>query len=144
MLAPMFPRGLSGVGLLLLRVVAGTTAVAHAWRAVVGGTASVFVWSIAVAAALVGVALLIGFVTSLAAGLISIGTVGAALGWIPWSHWDPIGTGVCTMFAGMCVAISLLGPGSLSVDARRRGHREIVIPADSSPTDSSKRKERLE
>jgi uncharacterized membrane protein YphA (DoxX/SURF4 family) len=75
--------------------------------------------------------MIIGFATTAAAAVLSLGTIGVAYGWIPWSPLDPVDFSVTTVFlVSMCVAIALMGPGSVSVDARLRGRREIVIPPD--------------
>ncbi len=76
-----------------------------------------------------GASLLIGFLTPLGvfAGLVTIG-----LAW--W--WPPLGSPVgldemlAVLSAIAAVALFLLGPGALSLDARLFGRREISIPPD--------------
>jgi uncharacterized membrane protein YphA (DoxX/SURF4 family) len=124
-----FPRGWPGLGLLLLRMVVGATTVAEGARAIGIGNPSIATGGTAALAIGAGLAVTAGFLTPFAAASLGVGTIGVALGWIPWN--DPVGipAHVSTIFVvSMCVAIALLGPGALSVDARRRGRREIVIP----------------
>jgi uncharacterized membrane protein YphA (DoxX/SURF4 family) len=90
---------------------------------------SVSAWAAAALAIGAGIAVTIGFCTAVAAVLLSLGTFGAMWKWIPWSGTKPIEPGVSAIFlASICVAIALVGPGAVSVDARLRGRREIVIP----------------
>jgi uncharacterized membrane protein YphA (DoxX/SURF4 family) len=100
------------------------------------GMSAVAVWSVALVATCAGAALLLGLLTTVAAALVSVGTIAIAFGWIPWSLARPIDVGVSTVFfVSMGVAIALLGPGAVSVDARLRGRREIVIPGNTRRTD---------
>lgn len=131
MLFSTFPRGLPGIGLLLLRAVVGVTIVVHGCRAIAGGPSSIPAQMIAALSIVAGVAVIIGLATPLAAALIGLGTAGVALGWIPWCTLDPVGGGVSTIFlVSMSAAIVMLGPGTVSIDARRHGRREIVIPPE--------------
>lgn len=76
-------------------------------------------------AILLGAALIAGFVTPIAGGLVAIGDIGAVL-------FDPI---LPTVFiATVAVAIVLLGPGAFSIDARLYGRREIFIPRSTNPS----------
>jgi uncharacterized membrane protein YphA (DoxX/SURF4 family) len=74
-------------------------------------------------ALLVGAAVLIGFLTPLAALLAGFVSLGNAP--------DVLGGGPATIFLiVMAAAVFLLGPGAWSLDARWFGRREIVIPSD--------------
>ncbi len=118
-----FPRGWPGLGLLLLRVVVGVTAVMHGWTMPEWGTAALAIGA--------GVAVTVGCFTSVTAGLLGLAAMAGAFGWIPWGHMEPIEPKVSMIFVvSTSVAIALLGPGVFSVDARLRGRREIVIPRD--------------
>ena len=123
-----FPRGWPGLGLLLLRMVVGVTMVMQGSRAISTGNPSLATGGTAALAIGAGVAVTTGFLTPFAAASLGMGTIGVALGWIPWTDRPPLDPGVPMIFvASIGAAIALLGPGALSVDARRRGHREIVI-----------------
>ena len=140
MLFSTFPRGWPGLGLLLLRAVIGGVVVAHGARAISAGSSSISALLTAALAIGAGGAVAAGFSTALASTLLSLGTIGVAFKWIPGSDRNGITPGVSTIFAvSMCIAIALLGPGALSIDARRRGRREIVIPR-SRPNPSTRRK----
>jgi uncharacterized membrane protein YphA (DoxX/SURF4 family) len=116
------------LGLLLLRVVVGATVVVHGWTAIHDVPPSMSAWAATVVAIGLGVAVTVGFITDVAAVLLSIGTIGVVCGWNPWSGADPAERISTVFVVSMCVAVALLGPGALSVDARLRGRREIVIP----------------
>lgn len=124
-----FPRGWPGVGLLLLRVVVGVATVVHGCRAIGNAMPSLPAVVTAALAIGAGVAIAVGLFTPVAAMALGLGTMGAAFGWVPWNGTAQLEPGVSTIFVtSMCVAIALLGPGALSLDARLGGRREIAIP----------------
>jgi uncharacterized membrane protein YphA (DoxX/SURF4 family) len=125
-----FPRGWPGLGLLLLRLVVGVTVAVQGWRAIESASHSAQTWGTAGLAITLGIAVVAGFLTPAAAALLGIGTIGVAFGRIPWSDMDPLDREMSMIFVSICAAIGLLGPGALSIDARLRGRREIVIPAN--------------
>jgi O-antigen ligase len=114
-----FPAGAPGIALLVMRIAAVIALVSKAiawvvssnWLPVLGGAAS-FV---------VAILLLAGLATrvaaALAAALLAVGATGSLF--------------YAVAIAG---AITLLGPGALSVDARLFGMREIVIATSRSRT----------
>ncbi len=112
-----FPRGRPGVGLLLLRAAVGVSLIVHG-RACLAGEALVA----GLLAMLTGAAILIGFMTPLAALLAEFVFIG---------NPDVLGGGPATIYLiVMAAALFLLGPGAWSLDARWFGRREIVIPQD--------------
>ena len=73
-----------------------------------------------------GLLLLLGVLTSAAAMLATLISLSVALGLSPPSVAGSISA---SLFAtAISIALSCLGPGAFSVDARRYGRREIVIP----------------
>jgi putative oxidoreductase len=113
----MFPRGLPGLALLLLRLsVASSMLVAiHAREP------DLAVWLL-LAASLLAILLVAGIVTPLTAILAVVAQL--------WSI--PGLTGSLAIFIGTSVlnalALALLGPGAYSIDALRFGRRVVNLP----------------
>lgn len=97
-----FPDGAPGLGLLLLRALAGVTLLVRGARFV-----DVLPDAIALAA---GFLLLVGFMTPIAAALAIVSA--------PLQLEQSV----------LAASLLLLGPGALSIDARLFGRREITIP----------------
>lgn len=116
-----FPGGGPGLGLLLLRGFLGGASVSVGWSRFAEG--SPFFGTFAIVC---GALLLFGFVTPLAAAMICLDASRVA---ISTSRWTPL------QVIFVAAAIFLLGPGSISVDARLFGRREIIIPPSSRPRD---------
>jgi putative oxidoreductase len=130
-----FPAGWPGVGLLLLRVaVGGAMILLGAVSCADPQRATAWSWVVGVLAAASGVSLLIGFLTpvaGVAAGLIG---VGISLRWpSPATQIVFDRRLVTVLVAVVAVAVALIGPGALSLDARLFGRREITIPQGSDP-----------
>jgi hypothetical protein len=113
----MFPRGLPGLALLLLRA---STAIAvviecYAHRSELPGWIQTVAW-------VVSIALCAGFLTPILAltGLAFHGFVWLGLDGVPWAF-------MVIRFLDV-VALALLGPGAYSVDAYRFGQRLVVLP----------------
>lgn len=80
-------------------------------------------------AVLSGISLLIGFLTPMASALLALGAIGLSLSRISLAAADPLESKPLTVLvAVVAVAVTLLGPGALSLDARLFGRREIIIP----------------
>jgi uncharacterized membrane protein YphA (DoxX/SURF4 family) len=123
-----FPAGWPGIGLICLRVAVAIAMVTHGVAVLSAAVAPAYrVWAIESFAILIGVSLLIGFLTPLAGAAAAIGYlyIGASqlLGTEPNSHGS---TAWC--LAIISIGLILLGPGAFSLDARLFGRREIVIP----------------
>jgi hypothetical protein len=125
-----FPGGGRAVGLLLLRLAVGIAAIFQAGACLAVSSHAAFGTSLAGLMAMVsGVALLVGFLTPLASGLVTLGAIAMALSWFPLSVPANFGTqSSASTIAVVAASIILLGPGSLSFDARLFGRREIIIP----------------
>jgi uncharacterized membrane protein YphA (DoxX/SURF4 family) len=123
-----FPDGRPGVGLLLLRAVAALTAIGYAVARLSDPptrTLDMLSAALSIASSL---ALLVGLFTAGSAVLLAV-----AFAWLSFPlhagalpHYLP----AALLTIADAVAISLLGPGAFSVDARLFGPREIVIPRD--------------
>ena len=127
----IFPDGLSGLGLLLLRATAGIALVSLgaiyfiAWQ-----DSRVLPLTVAALSSICGLLLLPGLFNRLACSLGALISLGAALGLIHMPVFNVLSAKVSAVFtAVIAVALLCLGPGAYSLDARRHGRREIVIPA---------------
>jgi uncharacterized membrane protein YphA (DoxX/SURF4 family) len=127
-----FPGGWPGLGLLLLRIAAGSAAVAEGAAFLVDRSGAV-VFSLAAGfiGGASGMALLLGLFTPAAGVLAAGGCVCLLLSILPSPSWDVLGDRVAaSMMLAVSAAIVLLGPGALSIDSYLFGRREIVIPSD--------------
>jgi uncharacterized membrane protein YphA (DoxX/SURF4 family) len=113
----------------LLRAVAGAAALSQGSAYMASGAESTPTsWSLAGFAVLSGVGLVAGFLTPAAAAGVSLSTLAIAATTAPasgtglWPHWQGP-----WFVAAVALALAMLGPGSLSIDAWLFGRREIVI-----------------
>jgi uncharacterized membrane protein YphA (DoxX/SURF4 family) len=126
----LYSGGCRGVGLLLLRVAVGGLAVSQGVAALMeSGNAAVVPTAAGAVALASGVALLVGFLTPLAGGLVTLETIAAGLSLISLPAVRYPESAIMIGFVGVvATAIVLIGPGALSVDSRLFGRREIIIP----------------
>jgi uncharacterized membrane protein YphA (DoxX/SURF4 family) len=73
-----------------------------------------------------GALVVIGFVTPIAAVVIALRVATAAFARFSVSLGEAKWTNASVVI--VCVALALLGPGAISIDARLFGRREIIIP----------------
>jgi putative oxidoreductase len=114
-----FAYGAPGVGLLLLRLAVGIVLVDRGVTALLNWPplASVLFYS---SLAFLGVLLLVGLWTPIAAGLVALSALWEALSQsASWRH--------CVVVGITTVALTLLGPGAWSIDAWLYGWRRIRI-----------------
>lgn len=125
-----FPHGSPGIGLLLLRAGAAAVLIVHGAACLTHRNAATWgTWAVGVMAILTGALLLLGLMTPLAGVVGAIGGAGVALSWFPSPTPATLGAGVAgVLLVVVMVAIALLGPGAISVDAALFGRREITIP----------------
>jgi uncharacterized membrane protein YphA (DoxX/SURF4 family) len=114
-----FAHGAPGVGLLLIRVVAGTTLIAHAVAMLIAGP-EVASAVLHLLTAGIGILLLIGLWTPVAGALAALDSA-----WLAFS--SPGDARFYILLAALAAALALLGPGAWSVDARLFGWKRIEI-----------------
>jgi len=124
-----FPRGISGAGLLLLRLAVGAV-VAYQGRAYFATHENISsgMWLSGLVALLLGIALVIGIATRPAAALTALGAIGTYISLLPCPEHDSL-DGLLAVFliVSVSIAVTLIGPGAYSLDARLFGFREITI-----------------
>ena len=129
-LFPRFPGGGAGAALMLLRMTAGLT-LASQGASSLAQTDSLTAWGIASGAVAVvfSLFLILGFLTPIAAGLVGLDVIGMRLSWFPEPTAHTFNTNLpTTLVVAIAAALTLLGPGAFSIDARLFGRREIIIP----------------
>jgi DNA-binding NarL/FixJ family response regulator/uncharacterized membrane protein YphA (DoxX/SURF4 family) len=129
-----FPTGYPGLALLLLRLVAGGAASLQAWLLITanhGAVNSSVV--VALLAFVVGLALIVGFMTPIASVLLSAGGLLLIVDSGVPGHLLLFESGMARLeFIVMSAALISLGPGALSLDARLYGRREIEVNGNGS------------
>jgi uncharacterized membrane protein YphA (DoxX/SURF4 family) len=130
-----FPSGWAGIALLILRLVVGASAAVEA-TFFLAGLHEPVVLVLAAAATLAGAALVLGFMTPVASILI------AALGLALLFGADVTALRLFDSrmalfeFIVIATAVTILGPGSTSIDARLFGLREVSISDKKRPEDT--------
>ena len=115
----MFPNGWPGRGLLLLRVVV-TVILIHDGIAALMGVPQRESIALQVIAAIAGIFLLVGLWTPFAGAIVAPSEI-----WIALAGTDhPRGT---ILMATLGIALAILGPGALSIDARLFGRKRLDI-----------------
>jgi putative oxidoreductase len=115
-----FAHGAPGVGLLLMRLGAGSLLLAHGIVVLHSAPAPGAV-VYAVFDLLVGVLIVAGLWTPVVGALIAIDAAWNAF-------YNPGGTGLFVLLGALGAGLALVGPGAWSVDARLFGLKRIRIP----------------
>jgi uncharacterized membrane protein YphA (DoxX/SURF4 family) len=129
-----FPEGWPGLGLVLMRLAVALSAIVQGIGTLIESPTQIFSWAIGPLEILVGTALLIGFLTPIAGAVASLGNLAVGVSWFLASGENAHDKAVAAIYlVVMSIAITLLGPGAFSLDARLFGRREIIIPEASRP-----------
>ena len=124
-----FPTGYPGFALLLLRLIVGGGASSQAWLLMIANHGAVNMSVVvALVAFVIGVALIIGLMTPIASVLLASGGLFLTLDSSILGHLSLFESSMARLeFIVMSVALIFLGPGTLSLDARLYGRREIKV-----------------
>jgi putative oxidoreductase len=115
-----FAHGLPGVGLLLMRLVAGLELIVHGITSLQAGPPAGSAM-LAVLAASAGIGLIAGLGTPIAGTLVALIEL--------WNVFlDPHDPWTHILLGTIGTALALLGPGAWSVDARLFGWKRIDLP----------------
>jgi hypothetical protein len=128
-----FPRGVAGFGLLLLRIIVGGALIAQSLEWMLSRDHPLYFLVSTLIGLALGALVIAGLFTRIVGSIAALGSLAVAAG-----HQGGITGGEYTIPAVMNVFVSValvcLGPGSLSVDARCFGPRELLISESSSAT----------
>src|SRR5258708_26718783 len=125
----MFPDGSPGAGLLLLRTAGGAVLITQVADYLGDKNESGFLALVVVSVmCIVGLLLLIGFLTRMAALVAAVIGVNSVLAWFPKVNAAPLVTPTTALFfALIAIAVISLGPSPHSPHARLFARREIII-----------------
>jgi uncharacterized membrane protein YphA (DoxX/SURF4 family) len=129
-----FPEGWPGLGLVLMRLAVGLSGIVQGIGTFIDSPAQMLSCAIGSLEIIAGAALLIGFLTPIAGASALLGNFAIAVSWFRTSGENAHDKTVAALYlVVMSIAITLLGPGAFSLDARLFGRREIIIPEASRP-----------
>jgi uncharacterized membrane protein YphA (DoxX/SURF4 family) len=129
-----FPEGWPGLGLVLMRLAVGLSAIVQGIGTFIDSPAQMLSCTIGSLEIIAGAALLIGFLTPIAGASASLGNLAIAVSWFRTSGENAhVKTVAALYLVVISIAVTLLGPGAFSLDARLFGRREIIIPEASRP-----------
>jgi uncharacterized membrane protein YphA (DoxX/SURF4 family) len=130
-----FALGWPGVGLLVLRIALGIPllvegiALLAEWRDAASLLIVVALTSIAA-----GITLLVGYSVGLGAIAGDVVVIAVHLSSLDGERLNLFSSRIaCFLAMSIAIALVFLGPGAFSIDARRFGRREIVIPPRPTP-----------
>jgi uncharacterized membrane protein YphA (DoxX/SURF4 family) len=131
----IFPDGWPGVGLVILRIAVAINAIAQGLCALAGSNGAFsLAWASGLFAIISGIMLLLGLLTPVAAIVLTLGyLINCAALFLATDASKHANAFTALYLAAISMALVLLGPGALSVDARLFGRVEIIIPEGRRP-----------
>jgi uncharacterized membrane protein YphA (DoxX/SURF4 family) len=128
-----FAPGWPGGGLLVLRIALGVPLLIEGAALFAGSRASLLIL-IALISVAVGVALLVGYAVGRGAIVGAVAVIAVHFSSLHGGSLNLFSSNIdCFLAISIATALRFVGPGAYSVDARRFGQREIVIPPRSTP-----------
>jgi uncharacterized membrane protein YphA (DoxX/SURF4 family) len=117
-----------------MRLAVALSAIVQGISTLIESPAQILSWAVGSLEILVGTALLIGFLTPIAGASASLGSLAMGISWFLTSGDNTHEKTVAALYLlVISIAITLLGPGAFSLDARLFGRREIIIPEAARP-----------
>ena len=120
-----FPAGLPAIGLLLLRTAIGVRLLIEGVVCVQASQLHLEGLALGVLALVTGTTLVLGFLTPLVAGISALADIAV---WLWHPAWVSLLGPLNVNTIAVAIAILLLGPGAISLDAYFFGRRKIIIP----------------
>jgi uncharacterized membrane protein YphA (DoxX/SURF4 family) len=128
-----FAPGSPGGGLLVLRIALGVPLLIEGAALFAGSRASLLIL-IALISVAAGVALLVGYAVGRGAIVGAVAVIAVHFSSLHGGCLNLFSSNIdCFLSISIATALRFVGPGAYSVDARRFGLREIVIPPRSTP-----------
>jgi len=115
-----------------MRLTVALSAIVQGTNSLIESHAMMLSCAIGLLEILIGTALMIGFLTPIAGACASLGNLANGVSW-SFTSGEKVNGIIALYLVVISIAISLLGPGAFSLDARLFGRREIVIPGRSRP-----------
>jgi len=117
-----------------MRLTVALSAIVQGMSILIESSTQLLSWAIGSLEILVATALLIGFLTPIAGASASVGNLALGVARFLQSGENADQKTVAVFYlVVISLAITLLGPGAFSLDARLFGRREIIIPEGSRP-----------
>jgi uncharacterized membrane protein YphA (DoxX/SURF4 family) len=117
-----------------LRLAVALSAIVQGVGTFIESSARILSWTVGSLETLAGTALLIGFLTPIAGASTALVNLAIGVSWFLTSGEHAHDRALAALYPFVIsMAITVLGPGAFSLDARLFGRREIIIPEASRP-----------